>query len=210
MSPTTEDYIRELFAAEDDALQRIRERHESEHLPAIHISADEGQLLAVLVRAVGARSVLEIGALGGYSGVWIARALPEDGRLTTIECDAHHAAVARQAFAEAGVAHKVELLEGAALEVLPGLTPGFDAVFVDADKEPLASYYHASMRLLRVGGLLLCDNALLSGRAADPSVTDAEALGVRAFNQLASEDARLAATIIPVRDGLLAGIKLAE
>ena len=205
----TDAYIRALFAAEDDALQRARERHGSEDLPAIHISADEGQLLAVLVRAVGARSALEIGTLGGYSGVWIARALPEDGRLTTIECDPHHAEVARQAFAEAGVAHKVELLEGDALKVLAGLTPGFDAVFVDADKEPLASYYHESMRLLRVGGVLLCDNALLNGRAADPSKTDAEALGVRAFNQLAAEDGRLAATIIPVRDGLLVGIKLA-
>jgi caffeoyl-CoA O-methyltransferase len=206
----TDDYIRALFAAEDDALRQARERHESERLPAIHISADEGQLLAVLVRAVGARSVLEIGTLGGYSGVWIARALPDDGRLTTIECDSHHAEVARQAFAEAGVAHKVELVEGAALEILAGLTPGFDAVFVDADKEPLASYYHESMRLLRVGGVLLCDNALLSGRAADATATDAEALGVRAFNQLAAEDERLAATIIPVRDGLLVGIKLAE
>jgi caffeoyl-CoA O-methyltransferase len=209
-SDRTDAYIRRLFAAEDDALRHARERHESEQLPAIHISADEGQLLAVLVRAVGARSVLEIGTLGGYSGVWIARALPEDGRLTTIECNPLHARVACEAFAEAGVAHKVELLEGDALQVLAGLTPGFDAVFVDADKEPLAAYYHESMRLLRVGGVLLCDNALLDGRAADPDDTGADARGVQAFNQLAAEDGQLAATIIPVRDGLLAGIKLAE
>ncbi len=205
----TDAYIRALFAAEDDALRRVRQRHESENLPTIHISADEGQLLAVLVRAVGARSALEIGTLGGYSGVWIARALPDDGRLTTIERDSRHAEVARRAFAEAGVAHKVELLEGEALEVLAGLTPGFDVVFVDADKEPLASYYPESMRLLNVGGLLLCDNALLDGRAADPSDTGADARGVRAFNRLAAEDDRLVATIIRVRDGLLAGIKLA-
>jgi predicted O-methyltransferase YrrM len=202
-------YIRELFAVEDAALEAARARHETEGLPAIHISPDEGKLLFVLLRSVGARRVLELGTLGGYSGVWLARALPEDGRLTTIECDPKHAAAARQAFADAGVSDKIELLEGDAREILAGLAPGFDAVFVDADKEPMAHYYQESMRLLEVGGLLLCDNAVYHDRVADPTDDADDVRGVREFNRLGSTDDRLAATIIPIRDGLLVGVKLA-
>src|SRR2546426_896700 len=109
------------------------------------ISADEGKLLHVLLRAVGATRVLELGALAGYSGVWLARALPPHGRLTTIEKDARHAALARRAYAEAGVAPRVQLLEGSALDLLPTLTPGFDAVFLDADKAPLPQYFEWSL-----------------------------------------------------------------
>ena len=201
-------YIRDLFANEDAALTAARLRHESEGLPAIHISADEGKLIAVLLRAVGARRVLEIGTLGGYSGIWIARALPDDGMLTTIENQPRHAQSARRAFSEAGVTHKVELIEGNALEVLPNLTPAYDAIFVDADKAPLESYFHESMRLLAVEGLLLCDNALFHDRVVDLTDDGSDVAGVRAFNRLAAEDDRLAATIIPVRDGLLAAIKV--
>ncbi len=202
-------YIRELFAPEDAALEAARLQHEAENLPAIHISPDEGKLLFVLLRAVGARRVLEIGTLGGYSGIWIARALPPDGQLTTIERDPKHAAAARRAFAEAGVASKIELIEGDARAVLAGLSPGFDAVFVDADKEPLAEYYREGMRLLAVGGLLLCDNAIIQDRVADPDDEGDDVRGVREFNRLASGDDRLAATIVPIRDGLLVGTKLA-
>jgi predicted O-methyltransferase YrrM len=202
-------YVRELFAVEDAALQAARARHESEGLPAIHISPDEGKLLSVLLHAVGARRVLELGTLGGYSGVWLARALPEDGRLTTIEYDPKHANAAREAFADAGVSEKIELLEGDARELMADLAPGFDAVFVDADKEPMAHYYHESMRLLRVGGVLLGDNATYHDRVADPEDDAPDVRGVREFNRLASTDRRLAATIVPIRDGLLVGIKLA-
>lgn len=203
-------YVTELFAAEDPALARIRARHAAAGLPAIHISADEGKLLQVLLTAVEATTVLEIGTLGGYSGVWIARALPTIGRLVTIEQDPRHAAIAREAFAEAGVANRVRLIEGRALEVLPGLQPGFDAVFVDADKEPLAQYYDWSMKLLRHGGLLLCDNAFFHGAALDESDQSGAATGVRAFNRLAAADPRLVATIVPVRDGVLVGVKTGE
>ncbi len=202
-------YIRELFAIEDAALETARLRHETDDLPAIHISADEGKLLFVLLRAVGARRVLEIGTLGGYSGIWIARALPPDGNLTTIERDPKHAAAARRAFAEAGVASKIDLIVGDAREVLTALSPGFDAVFVDADKESLAEYYREGMRLLEVGGLLLCDNAVLDNRVADPEDDSDDVRGVREFNRLAAGDDRLAATIVPIRDGLLVGTKLA-
>jgi predicted O-methyltransferase YrrM len=162
----------------------------------------------VLLRAVGAARVLEVGTLGGYSGVWLARALPPHGRLTTIERDPRHAAVAREAFALAGVADRVTLVEGAALDVLPTLAPGFDAVFLDADKEPLPRYFEWAMRLLRTGGLLLCDNAFFHGAAVDDTDRSAAADGVRAFNRLAASDPRLVATVVPVRDGLVVGVKV--
>ena len=210
MDERLQRYVTELFAVEDPVLSTIRERHAEAGLPPIHISADEGKLLLLLIRALEATSVLELGSLGGYSGVWIARALPPHGRLTTIEKDPRHAAIARQAFNEAGLSPRVRLIEGAALDVLPTLAPGFDAIFVDADKEPLAQYYDWSMRLLRRGGLLLCDNAFFHGAAIDPADVTPAAEGVRAFNRLAADDPRLVATVVPVRDGLLIGLKVAE
>jgi len=201
-------YVTELFAVEDPILAAIRARHAAAELPPIHISPDEGKLLHLLLLAIQASTVLEIGSLGGYSGVWLARALPAQGRLTTIEKDPRHARIARQAFAEAGLDARVRLIEGAALEILPTLTPGFDAVFVDADKEPLAQYFEWSMRLLRPGGLLLCDNAFFHGAAIDPQDRSGAAEGVRAFNRLAANDPRLVATIVPVRDGLVVGVKV--
>jgi predicted O-methyltransferase YrrM len=203
-------YAEQLFAPEDAALHEIRAMQRRFGLPDIAISADQGKILLVLLRAVGARRVLEIGTLGGYSGVWMARALPPDGRLTTIEHDPQHAAVARDAFRRAGVSQQVDLLEGRAIELLPALQPGYDAVFVDADKAPLREYFGHAMRLLRRGGLLLCDNAFLNGRVTDPGDRAADIEGVRAFNRLAATDARLVSAVIPVRDGLVVGVKVAE
>lgn len=207
MDERLERYVTELFAAEDETLRKIRARHAAENLPAINVSPEEGKLLHVLLRAIGAQRVLEIGSLGGYSGVWLARALPASGKLVTIERDPHHARVAREAFRSAALQDRVELIEGGALDVLPTLTPGFDAVFIDADKEPLPQYFAWGMRLLRTGGLLLCDNAFFHGAAIDETDRSGNALGVRAFNKLAAEDPRLLATIIPVRDGLVVGVK---
>ena len=202
-------YVTELFAPEDSVLARIRERHAQANLPPIHISPDEGKLLLVLLRATAAKTVLELGALGGYSGVWLARALPPDGRLTTIERDPRHAALARRSFVDAGLADRIRVVEGAALEVLPTLASGFDAVFVDADKEPLAQYFEWSVRLLRRGGLLLCDNAFFHGAVVDEGDRSAQVEGVRAFNRLAATDPRVVATVVPVRDGLVVGVKVA-
>jgi predicted O-methyltransferase YrrM len=202
-------YIEQLFAAEDSVLARVRARHSEQNLPPIHISPDEGKLLHVLLRAIDARTVLELGALGGYSGIWIARALPPGGCLVTIEKDPRHAALARQAYREAGLEGAVRLIEGACLDVLPSLPPGFDAVFVDADKEPLAQYFEWSVRLLRPGGLLLCDNAFFHGAVVDRADRSAQAEGVRAFNRLAATDPRVVSAVTPIRDGLLVGVKVA-
>jgi predicted O-methyltransferase YrrM len=203
-------YAEQLFAPEDAALHEIRAMQRRLGLPDIAISPDQGKILLVLLRAIGARRVLEIGTLGGYSGVWLARALPAGGRLTTIEFDPKHAAVARDAFRRAGVSERVDLLEGHAMELLPALEPGYDAVFVDADKAPLVEYFRHAMRLLRPGGLLLCDNAFFNGRVTDPNDRAADVEGVRAFNRLAATDARLVAAVVPVRDGLTVGVKVAE
>ena len=205
-------YIEELFAVEDPVLKRVRERHAELDLPPIHISPDEGKLLHVLLRAAGARTVLEIGSLAGYSGIWLARALPAGGTLTTIEKHPVHAELARQAYAEAGLAERVRLIEGEALSVLETLPPdtAFDAVFVDADKDPLPRYFEWSVRLLRPGGLLLCDNAFFHGSVVDPSDQSPQAEGVRAFNRLAATDRRVVSAVIPIRDGVVIGVKVAR
>jgi predicted O-methyltransferase YrrM len=205
-----EQYITALFAAEDPILSKIRARHESEKLPAINVSPEEGKLLHLLLRLIEAKHVLELGTLGGYSGVWLARALASGGTLTTIERDPKHARLARQAFVSAGLQDRIRLLEGAALDILTTLSPGFDAVFIDADKEPLPEYFEWGMRLLRRGGLLLCDNAFFHGAAVDPEDKSPAARGVRRFNELAARDPRLVATIIPVRDGLVIGLKVGD
>jgi predicted O-methyltransferase YrrM len=202
-----ERYVTELFAAEDPILSKIRARHAAEDLPAINVSPEEGKLLHLLLLTIQAKRVLEIGALGGYSGVWLARALPAGGELTTIEKDPKHARIAREAYDMARLHGRVRLIEGAALDVLPTLHAGFDAVFIDADKEPLPQYFDWGMKLLRRGGLLLCDNAFFHGAATDPNDRSPNALGVRKFNELAARDPRLVATIIPVRDGLVVGLK---
>lgn len=209
VEPRLQRYIEDLFAVEDTVLARVRTRHIEAGLPNIHISPDEGKLLHVLLRAAGARTVLEIGSLAGYSGIWLTRALPPDGRLTTIEKDLRHAAIARAAYADAGLTGQVRLLEGDARQVLKTLTPGFDAVFVDADKEPLAEYFEESVRLLRSGGLLLCDNAFFHGAVVDESDHSAATEGVRAFNRLAATDPRVVSAVAPIRDGVVIGVKVA-
>ena len=201
-------YVEELFAVEDHALVRVRTGHAAAGLPEIHVSAEEGRILHLLVRMIGARRVLEIGTLGGYSAIWMARALPPDGRLVTIERDARHAAYARAGFARAGVADRIELLEGGALDVLPTLPETFDAVFIDADKAPMPRYFVEGMRLLRPGGLLLGDNAFHDGRVVDAASDDADTAGIREFNRLLATDRRLVSTILPVRDGLAVGLRV--
>ena len=134
--------------------------------------------------------------------------MPPNGRLVTVEKEPRHAALARQAYREAGVTELVELIEGVALEVLPTLTPPFDAVFVDADKDPLARYFEWSVRLLKPGGLLLCDNAFFHGAVIDDADESPGALGVNAYNRLAASDPRVVSAIIPIRDGVAISVKV--
>ncbi len=203
-------YVASLFAREDAALAAARAGHRRADLPEIFVSAEEGTILHLLLRMVGARRVLEVGTLGGYSGIWLVRALPPNGRLVTIEGDEGHAAVAREAFDRAGVADRVDLRVGEARDTLATLEGPFDAVFLDADKAPLPAYLDETLRLLRVGGLLLCDNTFMDGRIADADADGADVRGMREFNERVANDPRFVTAVIPVRDGLLAALRVAR
>jgi caffeoyl-CoA O-methyltransferase len=197
-------YVDQLHAGHDQALQRAFDAPEREGMPAIQVGASEGKLLGMLIALTGARRVVEVGTLAGYSAVRMARALPAAGRLWTIELDPKHAAVARAALAEAGVAARVEVLEGPALEVLERLVPEgpFDAVFIDADKGNYDRYGRWAREHLRPGGLLLGDNAYFFGRLLEHTP---EAAAMRRFHEEAAQ--AFDTVCVPTPDGLLLGIK---
>lgn len=202
-----DSYVGALFAPEDPVLMALREDADREGLPPIAISPDTGRLLQVLLRAIGARRVLEVGTLGGYSALWMARALPPDGRLLTLERDPAHAAFARRHLAAAGVGDRVEVREGHALQLLPALDgEQFDFVFLDADKEPLPTYLDWALRLVRPGGAIVADNALRGGRVLDDRATDEATLAVREFNRRLATDPRLTSIVVPTHDGVAIGI----
>ena len=201
-------YVRRLFAAEDGVLEALRYEIPRRGLPEIQISAEQGRLLQVLLRAVGARRVLEVGTLGGYSSIWMARALPPDGRLLTLEIDPERAAFAREFIERAGLSDRIEVRVGDAGETLAALDAGepFDAVFIDADKERYPAYLDEALRLLRPGGLVLADNAFWSGRVLDEAPEEEGTTGVRELNRRLAEHPDLLGTIIPMRDGLAVAV----
>ena len=207
MSDRTGDYISGLFAPEDQLLASLREEADRTGLPPIAVSADEGRLLQVLLTSVQARRVLEVGTLGGYSAIWMARALPEDGELVTIEIDPKHAEFAKRYLERAGLANKVEIRIGRALDVLPSLDgERFDAVFIDADKEPMPNYFEWALRLLRPGGLLIADNTLWGGRVFDDAEQDEKTTAVREFNRRMANDPRILSILVPTHDGVAIGV----
>lgn len=207
MSDKAGDYIAGLFSAEDELLASLREEADRTGLPPISISADEGRLLQVLLTAIGARRVLEVGTLGGYSAICMARALPPGGRVVTVEIDEKHAAFARRYIQRAELGDRIEVRLGRALEVLPALDgERFDAVFLDADKEPLPTYFDWALRLVRPGGLIIADNALWGGRVYDGEESDERTRGVREFNRRMSTDPRVLGIIVPTHDGVAVAV----
>ncbi len=201
-------YVERLFAGEDEPLREVRRRVKAAGMPEIQLPAATARAVQLLARMAGARRVVEVGTLGGYSTIWLARALLPGGEVTTIEISAEHAEVARRSFAEAGVADRVRVVVGDAARVLPGLGPdgSFDLVFLDADKERLVAYLEEGARLLRTGGLLLADNALWRGTVLDPG-SDPRGAHIHAFNERLAGDPRFDATILPVGDGLAVGVR---
>jgi caffeoyl-CoA O-methyltransferase len=175
------------------------ERSAAAGLPDINVSPILGRLLHVLAMACGARTILEIGTLGGYSTIWLARALPPDGRLISLEYEPTHAEVARQNIAEAGLEDLVEIRVGRALDTLAELEAEnagpFDMVFIDADKPPYTEYFQAAMRLARPGTLIVADNVVRGGRVAGPS-DDPAVNGVQRFNAALGQDPRVAAVVL--------------
>ena len=201
------DYLASVFAPEDDVLLALREEADRTGLPPIAISPDAGRLLQVLLLAIGARRVLEVGTLGGYSAIWMARALPPNGSILSIELNPAHADFARRYLRRAGEDRKVEVRVGRALDVLPSLDgERFDAAFLDADKEPLPTYLEWALRLVRPGGLVIADNALWGGKVLDSRVDDADTRGVREFNRRLAADPRLTGIVVPTHDGVAIGV----
>jgi caffeoyl-CoA O-methyltransferase len=201
-------YITDLFASHDAAQQQIYESPAKLGLPAISIRPEEGRFLQFLVRASGARRAVEIGTLGGYSGVWLARGLPPEGRLITLEADPRHAAIAREHFALAGVADRVEVRVGDArvlLEQLSAQGP-FDFCFLDADKAGYPAYLDWALANLRPGGVVAAHNAFQAGGVADPGRREAQTEVMRAFNRRFASEPRLMGTLFPAGDGTLVGV----
>ncbi len=191
-------FVTDLLATEDDALRRALRAGDEAGMPPIQVSAPHGMLLQLLARAMGARRILEIGALAGYSAIWLARALPEGGRLVTLELEPRHAEVARDNLRAAGLADRVEVVVGPATVSLRKMTETnvepFDMVFIDADKEGYPEYLEWSLRLTRSGSLIVADNVVRGGAVLDAS--DPRAAGVRRYLERLAADERLEATVI--------------
>jgi predicted O-methyltransferase YrrM len=189
-------YIDATLVRPDDALQAALEASAAAGLPAINVSPAHGKFLWLLARIVGAKRILEIGTLGGYSAIWLARGLATGGRVITLEAVEKHAAVARKNIARAGLSDIVEVRVGQALEALPTLQRPFDLTFIDADKQNNAEYFRWALELSRPGSLIVVDNVVREGAVIDARSRDAAVQGVRRLNALISGEPRVAATAI--------------
>ena len=191
--------------APDPTLDAVLAANAAAGLPAYDVSPSQGKLLYLLARIAGARAVLEIGTLGAYSTIWLARALPADGVVVTLEADARHAEVARANLARAGVASRVELRVGAALETLPLLAAErrapFDLVFIDADKRSNVAYLDWALRLARPGAAIVIDNVVRDGAVLDASSADESVRGVRALAERLADEPRIDATALQTVGG---------
>lgn len=195
-----DDYIAQRLIVPAENQGATVEANRRAGLPAIDVSAPQGKMLHLLALAIGARRVLEIGTLGGYSTIWLARSLPEGGQVVTLEFDPRHAEVARQNIAREGVSAKVDLRVGAALDVLPkieaeGGAP-FDLSFIDADKANNAAYFGWALDLSRPGSLIIVDNVVREGAVADPNTQDDGGLGARRLFDAVAAEPRVSATAI--------------
>ena len=197
---TDDDYIDALFVSADQTLSDALLDSTAAGLPPINVAPSQGKLLELLAKLNRSRRILEIGTLGGYSTIWLARSLPDDGELVTLELDVRHAAVARQNIDRAGFGSKVEIRVGPAADSLrdmisEGVEP-FDFVFIDADKEGYPQYFTLTMELSRYGTDIVADNVVRAGAVIDPASSDERVQGVRRFLDLASNDDRVEGTVI--------------
>ncbi|HMN54477.1 MAG TPA: O-methyltransferase [Sphingopyxis sp.] len=193
-----DDYISGKLLGDDEALAAALSHNAAQGLPPIDVSAAQGKMLFLLAQTAGAKRILEVGTLGGYSTIWLARALPAGGTLMTLELEAHHAAVARADLERAGVADKVDIRVGPAADSLAAMAPGapFDFVFIDADKQNNALYVDEAIRLGRSGTTIVVDNVVREGGVLDASSGDERIAGTRALFDRLSADPRLDATAI--------------
>lgn len=209
---TIEAYTREVSLREPEILARLRAETRKQRGSGMQISAMQGQFMALLAEAIGARRCLEIGTYTGYSALVVALALPTDGRLVACDVSRDWTAIAQRYWAEAGVADKIELNLAPATYTLDrlladGQAGTFDFVFIDADKENYNGYYERALKLLRPAGLIAIDNVLWGGDAADPRKRDRDTLAIKALNRKLHEDARVSISLLPIGDGLTLACK---
>lgn len=191
-------YIVDKLVKSDEVLAAILDNNARAGLPAHDVAPNQGKLLALFAQMVGAKRILEIGTLGAYSTVWLARALPEGGEVVTLEADEHHAAVARQNIELAGLQSRIKLHQGPALDTLPSLigSAPFDMIFIDADKPNNPHYLKWALKLSRPGTLIIGDNVVRDGEVVNPASDDDRVRGVRRFFDLIAEEPRLSATAL--------------
>jgi predicted O-methyltransferase YrrM len=202
---SVDDYITDLFVPFDAVMQETLATSEAAGLPSISVAPNEGKLLMLLARLCGARNILEIGTLGGYSTIWLARGMASKGSLITLEASPRHAEVARLNIARAGLSDVVEVLIGPAGDTLPQLAAKgrgpFDLIFIDADKESYPQYLAWAIKLARAGTLIIADNVVREGKILDPADNDPRVQGARRFNQLLADEPRVKATVIQTVGG---------
>lgn len=198
-------YVTDLLVKPDAALNNALATSDNAGLPAISVSPPQGKFLHLLARLMGARRILEIGTLGGYSTIWLARALPQDGRLITLEFEPTHAEVARANIANARLDRFVEIRLGPATESLAEMvaekSAPFDLIFIDANKEQYPEYLDWSLKLARAGALIIADNVIRKGAVLDPHSADERVRAVRRFNELVAGEPRLSATALQTVGG---------
>jgi caffeoyl-CoA O-methyltransferase len=205
LTPAIHRYLVAHGTPPDEVLRDlIRETAKLGDISIMQIAPEQGAFMTLLARAIGARCVIEVGTFTGYSTLCLARGLPDDGRLIACDLSEEWTAIGRRYWEKAGVAHKIELRIGPALETLRSLPdqPAFDLAFIDADKPAYLTYYEEILKRLRSGGVILVDNVLRMGRVADPAVDDEQTLAIRAFNDRVAADPRADCVMLPIADGL--------
>jgi caffeoyl-CoA O-methyltransferase len=195
-----DNYIEKLLIPQDEALLKAEESLVTENIPQISVSPNQGKFLQIMAFSCNAKRILEVGTLAGYSTIWMARALPADGKLITIEFEPHHAEVAKKNINRAGLESKVEIITGKALEILEkmiaGNTEPFDMIFIDADKPPYTEYFQQALKLSHPGTIIIADNVIRNGDILHENSSDEKVLGVQRFNKFLSECKEVNATII--------------
>lgn len=207
------DYLLAVSLREPEILRQLRQETARQPSAGMQIAPEQGQLLALLVRLIGARRTLEIGVFTGYSSLVVALALPADGTIVACDVSEKYTAIARRYWRTAGVEQKIRLHIAPALETLDhllaeGQAERFDFAFIDADKANYNGYYERALRLLRQGGLIAIDNVLWDGKVVDDAAQDVDTVAIRALNAKLCDDARIALSLVPVADGMTLAMKL--
>lgn len=208
-------YFEGALIGPDEALDRAVTASRAAGLPDIAVAPNQGKLLHLMARMIGAKRILEVGTLGGYSAIWLARALPEGGELITLEYDPKHAEVARANIAAAGLSDRVTVITGAALDTLPSLKGPFDLSFIDADKKSNADYFNWALKLSRKGSIIVVDNVVRYGKVIDAASSDEHVKGVRRLIEDMEKEQRVSATVLQTvgvkgHDGLAVALVIAD